>query len=366
MSDKNRTPPDTPEQGPPLSEMERKEVGAALRDAVLPSTIPNLVDGVMQELEAEGASASVGSLLRRAQEDIVVPDIASAVLHDLGLVDSLEGVGTLMRDPEGASRADEIGRDVVESVAPEAETLEVSVALTETLASELRETIDGDVIAALSLQDSSFEVGTLLRELVADGQAPDLVDDVMGALGLEEGLSLGELLGPDLQPDLWSSIETQIAGADEVSQVSDVDAEESPPALVSLSEERESRRRWVAPGAVWAAAAAALIFVFFGSSGTSTDGESAEMGTPPIELASADSVGEENATAEGSESNENEFAASDSMSSSEPELGQNGVVIEELGSESNAFVQVLQFEEDAPPIIFITELDDSDSDESSG
>jgi hypothetical protein len=251
-------------------------------------------------------------------------------------------------------------------VAPEAETLEVSVALSETLSSELRETIDGDVIAALSLQDSSFEVGTLLRELVADSQAPDLADDVMGALGLEEGLSLGELLGPEVQPDLWSSIETEIAGADEATQSSDVGEQETTPALVSLGEERERRRRWAAPGAVWAAAAAALIFVFFGSSGISTDGESAEMGVAPVELAIAAGVDEENATTEGSESNENEFAASDRLSSSEPELGPNGVVIEELGSESNAFVQVLQFEEDAPPIIFITELDDSDSDESSG
>ena len=66
----------------------------------------------------------------------------------------------------------------------------------------------------------------------------------------------------------------------------------------------------------------------------------------------------------GSDLNSLAVGSSEDASSDDWELEPNDVVIENVDSDGGAFVQVLQFDEDAPPIIFITELDDGQLEDS--
>ena len=95
---------------------------------------------------------------------------------------------------------------------------------------------------------------------------------------------------------------------------------------------------------------------------TATNGDQLEVAQVQREVDEVDSGLTEN----GSDLNELAVGSSEEVSSDDWELEPTDVVIENVDSDGGAFVQVLQFEEDAPPIIFITELDDGQLEDSEG
>jgi hypothetical protein len=357
------------DQEPPtesdLSPEEIAEISAALIDALAVGRPPEIASSVIHTLGISEDKPDLGALLRQAQDDLPAPELVASVLKTLGLSDDVSEIGPLLKSDSEASIAQNLDHEVIAQVEPGAETLELSAVIRESLSDPHPVDLRSDIFTALGLTESSEMVGELLRESVLDHEAPDLADAVMSTLGLNEELSLGDLLGPETAPDLWSAIEADIAqdqGSDSV--IEDGNQEVAP--VVSFEDEREKRRSWLAPASIWAAAAAALIFVVVDTDHSSVSDVSSASGAAEStdeRFASADPGASESAEESiGSELNDTVAASSEDQSSSEPELSEGEVVIEELDSEANAFVQVLQFEEDAPPIIFITELDEISDD----
>jgi len=256
--------------------------------------------------------------------------------------------------------------DVLSQVAPGAETVQLSEAIREALTDPVPMDLRSGVFEALGLREESDDVGAVLREIVCDHEAPDLADSVMAELGLGDQFSLGELLGPDSQPDLWAGIAEKI-GPEEKQKAEP----ESSPGVLSFTEERERRSMGYSTGILWAAAAAALLFVFMGGDKDlelePRDGDVvASQESAESVSEGGDAVAELNSNDSGSDLSELAQSTSDEVSSPELEQQEGDVVIEDIDSDANAFVQVFQFEEDAPPIIFITELEEGFVDDTEG
>jgi len=315
-------------------------VAEALAD---PDPAPELVVAVLAELGLD--TGELGSLVRQALHGGRAPDVVAAVMAALDLHDDL---GQAVRGALDAGDAPDLTRGVMRALEFEdgrALGRAVRGALTDDDAPDFAH----DVMAALGLDGGNFALGDLLRG--DGGEAPDLTGDVLEDVGLfdrtghvrdllreevalavsesgdiaaavlaELGLEdadadIGEALadpagGPD---DLWGAIAAEL-GMPEQAEVAARDEG------VAASSEAEVVRPiwWRLPAVGLAAAAALLLFV----TGAPTQRDNSALA----------------------------FELSDV----------NHVEIEDISTDSTAMVQVLQFDEDAPAIIFIDVIDDPD------
>ena len=357
-----------------LNEEEIEVIGQVLRELIQTDEMPDLVQGVFAALDLS-EEGQVSNALQASQDDLPPPDLVEGVFKQLALSEQLQDFGRALRDGQENDDSSSLDTGVIRRIEPNAETLTLSSALQEACSDTEKPEIENGVIQALGLVDSSQEVRALLREMVFEQSAPDLVDGVMAELGLDEALPLGELLGPESSPDLWAGIESEIGSSAPVAQ-SPKSTVSAP--VLSFQEERERRSHWLASSAVWAAAAAALLFAFWDGDDNrqpiSATGDEMAMtvssdAPEPTEVAQNQRVWTENdsgLTENGSDLNSLAVGSSEDASSDDWELEPNDVVIENVDSDGGAFVQVLQFDEDAPPIIFITELDDGQLEDSEG
>ncbi len=174
----------------------------------------------------------------------------------------------------------------------------------------------GDALfATLQLDDGQPALSAAFRALgESSRRAPeaDVADAVMAALGVAAdadlqglGAALSQAAGP--APSLWEDV-ARFIGAD----AAPVPADEAAP-VVDLAAERQRRSPWIFRSAALAAAAAAVALVFAGQTPSGDD-----LGPISYELAAV-----------------------------------NEIEIEDISVGDDAIVQVLQFEADAPTIIFI-------------
>jgi hypothetical protein len=329
------------------------QVLAAVRQA---SAAPHAVDVEAAHRAAAGAApdlaASVlgqthpgaedtGGPVRAALDAGPAPELADAVLGaDTG--------ATVVREALSGGAAPELGDAVVgpselrpalraaldAGTAPELadSILAASGARADGLGGMLREALDGGaapdlmggVFAELGIELSDAGIGDAL--VAGSGPTPNLGDAVMAAVGADTGESpladaVAAQAGPT--PDLWASIAAEI-GAEPAESAGPEDMV-SPAAASPAAEiiELAPRRRWWLPAAGVAAAAAAAVL--------------AVVGLPTERVSDGHGA----------------LAAHIHLESGHAE-------IEEISAGPDAMVQVLQFEEDAPTIIFIDVLEEPD------
>jgi hypothetical protein len=170
------------------------------------------------------------------------------------------------------------------------------------------------VLEALDSDDGTGRVQAVLQAAhrKAMESAPDVSGAVMAELGLDAPASLGDLLreeaGP--APDLWPAIAGEIGVEDTGVNTPDATAPRPDAEVIRFEQ------RWAFPAVGMAAAAALLLF--FGGTTPPVSDESLAFELSPV----------------------------------------NHVEIEELTSFEGAMVQVMQLDEHAPTIIFISELED--------
>ena len=293
-----------------------------VREALRPEGEVELVEAVLSATGLSDDTPMVGPHLRDEHE---LPELTDDVLASLELAQGRVDIGAAVRAEAGPvpqlarGVLDEIGLDDSDLSAPLRD--EVAAAL----AHEDGEVGLRDVLDATGLADPSLEVGVLLREALSVDESVDLSDEVMARIGLESvdagpllAETLAEAAGPP--PTLWDGLASEL-GLGEADEVAPSETAPVPLQVVPSAQTRPgtSVRRWERGafiGAGLAAAAALLLFV------TQTDS------TDAPELAAL------------------ELSAV------------NQVEFEDIYSE--AMVQVIDVGDDAPPIIFISELIDDD------
>lgn len=174
----------------------------------------------------------------------------------------------------------------------------------------------GTVMEVLGIQDGIAALGPAL----AAGEAPPLADAVMARLAEGESLpGLGGVLAAEAgaPPSLWEGVASRLDLETRGREVEPAGPGSGPGAPVVLLAER--RRGWLPLAGIAAAAAAAVLAV---------------IGMP----------------AERASDGHGELAAHIHLESGHAD-------IEEISAGPEAMVQVLQFEDDAPTIIFIDELE---------
>lgn len=270
------------------------DVSAAVLAAVQPGAAP-----------LAGPAGAVGQSLRAAAG--ASPEVAGSTLAALDL-DEAGGLGALLRGEAGEAP------DLADAVLQRAGLSEVHTPVGSALrdAAGAAPDVAGDVLAALQADEP--DLGAALRD--AAGSPPDVAGGVLAALGLDEpapevGDALRTAAGP--APDLGGRVQEVVQPA----PASLPPAALPPAALAPAANQR--RPGWPVWSGIAAAgvalAAAALLFV--------TPGTTNSLAPVSYELAAV-----------------------------------NEVEIEDLTIGEEAMVQVLQFEEDAPTIIFVDVLDD--------
>lgn len=329
----------------------------------------NLGEEQRDELSAAGidveAAESLGGLVRDALRPAVAPSVVDAVMTALEIDDDLgRTLRQALRAPPAAGLADEVMQQVGAQALPD---------LREALldgAGEPPELSD-DAVAATGLPDAWPKVRAELRQALSPADTPSLADDIMGAIQLEED-GLDEGIGETLReamlaeagpaPSLWDGIADGIGEDPEWQQTRELLQEavhDSPaPALAdsvmaALAEDEADSVIEIAPHLpvenpqpanstgffarfaaplTGIAVAAALLFVVTPSV-TTNPGSGSHKGELVVETGTA---------------GDDSFELAD----------KNDVEIEDLYTETDAMVQVLDFGDDAPTIIWIDEGDD--------
>ncbi|MEC8424505.1 MAG: hypothetical protein VX000_12060 [Myxococcota bacterium] len=190
----------------------------------------------------------------------------------------------------------------------------------------LREALDGgrvpdltqDICAALDLDPVASGLGAAVRD--AAGPAPDLGDTVLesiedGPTTSPVGAALAAMAGEP--PEMWDAVAGEIGA---VRSAGRMDKRGASPLRAANARRRRAPRRWWLPAAGVAVAAAAAVLAVVGlPSDRASDGQGALAGHIHLESGHAE--------------------------------------IEEISAGPDAMVQVLQFDEDAPTIIFIDVLE---------
>ncbi len=269
-----------------------RAVGQALAaDGPVESAFDGVATAVLDALELEEGEGNVGETLRTAAGP--PPDVSDGVLQALG-ADTVPA-GVALR--EAAGPAPELVGALLRTLHLAGSPEGVGAAL-RSAAGEPPD-LAGRVLDELGT--SAPTVGRTLQ--AAAGTAPDVSEAVLGQLGLGPvTLDVGDALGKaaGAAPDLWSAVEGAVVARGGLEE-----GQETHPAT------RHPRTR-VWPVLVAGALALAAAVLFYVSP--------AEENAEPVSL---------------------ELAAI------------NEVEIEDLTVGDDAMVQVLQFEEDAPTIIFV-------------
>lgn len=312
------------------------EVEAAHRDAA--GIAPELVASVLGQTHPGVTDTSAP--VRAALDGGPAPELADAVLGAAaGAAD--------VREALSGGAAPELGDAVVGpselrpvlqaalhgGAAPELAdgVLAASGATVGGLGAVLREALErgptpdlmGGVFGELGIELSDADLGGALA--AGRGPTPGLGDAVMSAIGSEAAKSpladaVAAQAGPT--PDLWASVAAEIGAATTESASPDA-AQPAGPSPAGELIEFPPRRRWWLPAAGVAAAAAAAVL--------------AVVGLPTERVSDGHGA----------------LAAHIHLESGHAE-------IEEISAGPDAMVQVLQFEEDAPTIIFIDVLEEPD------
>ena len=303
-------------------------------------------DGVLHAVG--GSDAAVLAAIRSALQPGSHPSIARSVLEEAGIPDVQPDVGAAVRAEAG--RAPVLAGGVLDRTHPDRDAsleavpgaLQQSAApgiakavLDRTIAEEsdvgewVRASLGVPVVPSLasSVMD---ELGIARGDAdVADallagaGPVPAIADEVMRAVASGAAVpgiadAIGASAGP--APRLWDSIADEI-GAPAANEPASLQHGSEEKGRETTVVELPARRRWWVPTAGLAAAAAAAVFAVVGL---------------PTERAS---------------DGQGDLAAHIHL-----EAGRSD--IEEISAGPEAMVQVLQFEEDAPTIIFIDELEE--------
>lgn len=288
------------------------ELRRTIRTALDAGDAPELADAVVEALGVDIAPPTPRQVAA-AHDGAAgpVPGIAAAVLAQThpGAVD--------VHGPLDAALAGSAG------VAPE---LGDAIGGPWELGSVLRAALDGGhapdltrgVSAAVALEPVASGTGAALRE--AAGPAPDLGETVLAAIeGNLATIPVGEALAATAgePPGMWEAIALEIGATGSAG----TEPVPGPSALRPTAERsREAPRRWWLPAAGIAAAAAAAVFAVVGlPSERASDGQGALAGHIHLQSGHAE--------------------------------------IEEISAGPDAMVQVLQFDEDAPTIIYIDVLE---------
>ena len=305
---------------------------AVMQAALTPVVHRDLASGAFADsvLRAvgHGAAANDHGALRAALAAPAAPDLADAVLAALDLSEpSLADLRGLLLD---AGPEPELSSAVMRSLGQAASVSASAGAALRQGAGVAPELGDG-VLGALGATDG---IGAVLRSALAPGAAPDVADAVLAQIGAEASAPVGDALagGAGPAPDLWGGIAAAIGAESAARQTSTpppsaavraAPSAQTPSAspVISLDRARAARRPWFAGAAAMAAAAAALV-VALGPWGGDVEA--------PFDY---------------------ELAAV------------NTVEIEDISVGDDAIVQVLQFEDDAPTIIFIDVLAEPLSDD---
>lgn len=333
----------------------RRVIARAL--AAPPLTLPGEPPFAGQVLEAAGVTdADLGPVLRAALNAGQAPGLSLRVLEALGVPAAWPtgadiatahrwaagrppalAAGVLAQTHPGVADA---GRGVAAALdgGPEPElgdaVLGVSglpAALRAALEPGVAPDLSRGVLAALGLGDADTLVGGAVASEA--GPTPDLGDAIMAAVGVADApapVADAVAFQAGAAPDLWAGIATEI-GVDDGGDVAPGAADDLPAAASSTAEliELAPRRRWWLPAAGVAVAAAAAVLAVIGlPTERVSDGHGALAAHIHLESGHA--------------------------------------MIEEISAGPEAMVQVLQFEEDAPTIIFIDVLEEpegSDGDE---
>lgn len=293
----------------------RSLVAESLADPLPP---PELAGAVLAALGLE--ADEVGPALRRALVGGRAPDLAPSVMAALDLDDGL-ALRDALRDALAPDHAEpDIADDVMTALGLDGEH------------GSLRDVLRGDpgtqpelathVLGMVGLSDESSRVRALMREEVAAAvaDAGDIASAVLEALGLlspEQDARLQDALrDPEGEPDdLWAAISADLGLIEQAlpeQALPEAPAAESDDNVVDL----RPSAWWRLPAVALVAAATLLLFV---------------TGAPTFQDPSTLA-----------------FEMSDV----------NHVEIEDLSTDSEAVVQVFQFDEDAPPIIFIDIIDE--------
>lgn len=280
-----------------------REPGGLLREALLPASTPALVDAVMATLEIdEPARLALVSALAVDR----APELADAVMAQLGVA---EWDSRLLADALGGGPAPELADAVFAQLGLADPSAGLLAAL---LADDAPELAD-DVMAQLGFDDLAFAG---LRDALAAPRGPDLWGAVSASLDLDDDAAAAAawpadrdalraaLADPAGAPDLRDAVMVRLGLEQPVLRLP-VGANASPAA---------APRSWGFAG-VALAAAAALLLVFTRPVAPESDAVMA------VQLSAI-----------------------------------NNVEIEELSVSEDAMVQLLQFDENAPTIIFIEDL----------
>ena len=241
--------------------------------------------------------------------DDELSELASAGVDVAPVVELRRQIADALRAPDVPDLADRI----LARLALDGDR-EVSDVLRAALAAPDVGDVDDAVLAAAELDDGWPTVRGTLRSALAPNAQPDLADAVMAAIGAESSEEAGDLLRraltPDSAPDISDAVMDRLGLGD--------------PVVVPLPVMANPARRFAPPtgigyAAFAAAAAAALLVVFLRPIGPSS-GAGLAFDLSPV----------------------------------------NHVEIEELSSDTAAMVQVLQFDQDAPTIIFIEDPSSAD------
>jgi hypothetical protein len=298
-----------------------QSLGPALRDALYGGAAPELADSVLTALSIDDGyrGAQVAGALRDGAGE--TPELGAPVVKAVGLADPASGVGDAVRHALDGGETPELVGSVLRSIAggePGA-TVDVGETLRSALDGGIAPELADDVLAALGLAAATSRVsgGTsqraaagLLSEALADaaGDAPDLTLGVMGALGLEDAAAGG--------------LEDAAAGGlEDAGPGSETSAPESGAVVVPFW---PRARRWTMAAGLAAAAAAVLAVV--GLPGVRPSDPVVDV----VQTIHFETV--------------------------------NQIQIEEISADPGAIVQVLQFDENAPAIIFIDVLEEPDGD----
>ncbi len=253
-----------------------------------------------------------GPALRAALDAGAAPELGDDVLEGAGLEDV--AIGRAVREALYAGPTPELADDTLAATGQADLDLDIGAMLRDALGGPAPD-LSRDVLAAIGATEPDY--GALLR--AGMGEAPDLAGDVLAAIGAdaEEDLIAAALVeGAGAAPDLWSAIAAEVG----VPEAAPGAPEPALAEVVPLA----PRRRWWLPAAGLAAAAAAAVLLVVGLPG------------------------------------ERDSNLHPAVASHIHIEAVNEVEIEEIAVAPDANVQVLQFEEGAPTIIFIEDIEDSD------